>query len=207
MFARSSTILAQASMIDAGMAHVRDEVMPSMRGIDGYAGLSLMIDRESGRCIATSSWQSEEAMRASAGRVDDIRNRAADAFGGTAEVEEWEVGLMHRAHPAPDGACVRVTWTRAGDLSQIDRAIDVVKLGALPSVEQLEGFCSASLLVNRGNGRAVMAVTYDDRDALARTREQGAAVRASTIRDAGLEMLDVGEFELALAHLHVPEMV
>jgi heme-degrading monooxygenase HmoA len=206
VFARSSTIRAQASMIDAGIAHVRDEVMPAMRGIDGYAGLSLMVDRESGRCIATSSWQSEEAMRASVGQVDGIRNRAAEAFGGTAEVEEWEVGLMHRAHPAPDGAGVRCTWTRAGDVSQIDRAIDVFKLGALPKVEQLEGFCSASLLVNRGNGRAVAAVTYDDRDALARTRDQGAAVRAATIQEAGLEMLEVAEFELALAHLHVPEM-
>jgi hypothetical protein len=206
VFARSSTIQAETSMIDAGIAHVRDEVMPAMQVIDGYAGLSLMVDRESGRCIATSSWQSEEAMHASAGQVDGIRNRAAEVFGGMVEVEQWEVALMHRAHPAPDGACVRCTWTGAADPAQVDRAIDIFKLGAMPQLEQFEGFCSASLLVNRGNGRAVAAVTYIDREALVRTRDQGAALRTATSREAGLEILEIGEFELAVAHLHVPEM-
>lgn len=206
MFARSSTILANVSMIDAGIAYVRDEVMPSLRGFDGYGGLSLMVDRESGRCIATSSWQSEAAMRASAAQVDGIRSRAAEAFGATAQVEEWEVALMHRAHPAPEAACVRCTWTRAAEPSQIDRAIDVFKLGALPKVEQLDGFCSASLLINRGTGRSVAAVTYNDRDALVRARDQGLAIRTDMIKEVGLELLEVAEFELALAHLHVPEM-
>ncbi|MGO9226286.1 MAG: hypothetical protein ACLP4K_22360, partial [Mycobacterium sp.] len=64
MYARSSTIQAQPSSIDAGIAHVRDTVMPALGGVDGYTGLSLLVDRSSGRCIATSAWQSEEAMRA-----------------------------------------------------------------------------------------------------------------------------------------------
>lgn len=206
MFARSSTIRAQTSMIDAGIAHVRDEVMPAMQALGGYAGLSLVVDRDTGRCIATSSWRSAEDMQASAGTVNGIRDRAAEAFGGGAEVEEWEIAVMHRTHHSPDGACVRLTWARATDASQIDRAADVMRLGAVPRIEQLDGFCSVSMLINRSTGRTATAVTYSDRDAMTRTREQGAALRSATLGEAGLELIEVGEFDLALAHLHVPEM-
>ena len=65
MYARSTAIQAQPSSIDAGIAHVRDTVLPSLEGTDGCVGLSLLVDRKSGRCIATSSWESDEAMRAS----------------------------------------------------------------------------------------------------------------------------------------------
>src|SRR6201987_5132386 len=90
MYARSTTIQGQPSSIDDGIAHMRDSVMPALQGIDGCVGLSLLVDRTSGRCIATSSWESEEAMRASAEALQPIRDRAAELFGGGAQIEEWE---------------------------------------------------------------------------------------------------------------------
>ncbi len=98
MYARSTTIQAQPSSIDAGIAHVRDTVLPALEGTDGCLGLSLLVDRTSGRCIATSSWESEEAMRASEESIRPIRDRAAELFGGSAQVEEWEIAGMHRDH-------------------------------------------------------------------------------------------------------------
>ena len=37
-------------------------------------------------------------------------------------------------------------------------------------------------------------------------REAAASMRSATAKDAGAEVVDVGEFELVLAHLHVPEL-
>jgi hypothetical protein len=207
VFARSSTIHAQTSMIDAGIAHVRDTVMPAMSHLDGFVGLSLMVDRGSGRCIATSAWQSQDAMHASAERVTGIRDSAAEAFGGgAAEVEEWEVAVMHRAHHARPGTCMRATWT-SSDPARADEAMELFKFGTLAKIEDLPGFCSASLLINRGKGLAVVTVAYDDRAGLDNSRDPGAQVRDEAAREAAADVLDVGEFDLALGHLHVPEMV
>src|SRR5271170_675195 len=69
VYARSTTIQAQPLSVDIGIAHVRDVVMPALQEIEGCVGLSLLVDRQSGSCIATSAWESMQAMRASAGRV------------------------------------------------------------------------------------------------------------------------------------------
>jgi quinol monooxygenase YgiN len=206
VYARSTTIQAQPSSIDAGIAHVRDEVMPALREVEGCVGVSLLVDRQSGRCIATSSWESEEAMRGSGERVTPIRDRAAEMFGGTANIEEWEIAALHRDHRAPDGAGVRATWVNV-PAEQMDSGIEYFKSSVLPQLEELDGFCSASLLVNRASGRGVSSVTFDSLDAMERNRDQATALKIASIREAGVEELDEREFELALAHLRVPELV
>jgi quinol monooxygenase YgiN len=205
MYARATTIQAQPSSIDDGITHVRDEVMPALMGVEGCVGLSLLVDRDSGRCIATSAWQSEEAMHASAEQVRPIRDRAAALFGGSAQVNEWEIAVLHRNHHSHEGACVRATWMEV-DSAQMDGAIDVFRMTSLPAIEELEGFCSASLMVDRSSGRAVSSVTYDSYEAMERNREQAGTVRAAGAKQAGVNVLDVGEFVLAVAHLRVPEM-
>lgn len=209
MYARSTTIQAQPSSIDAGIAHIRDQVMPALQAIDGCVGVSLLVDRQSGRCIATSSWETQDAMHASAEQVRPIRDRAAEMFGGTATVEEWEIAVLHRDHRSHEGACVRAVWVK-GDPAQADQNVDYYKTSILPDLENLEGFCSASLMLDRASGRFVSCATYDSLEAMQRSREQARALRTARIQKAGvpeLEELDVCEFELALAHLRVPELV
>ena len=206
MYARSTTIYAQASFIDAGIAYVRDEVMPALEGIEGCIGLSLLVARRSGRCIATTAWQSLEEMHASEEQVRSRRERAAEIFGGSPQVQEWEIAVLHRDHRSREGACVRAAWLQV-DPAQADRAIETYKSSSLPAMENLDGFCSASLLVDRTSGRAVSSVTYDSLEALERNREQAKTIRTATTRQAGAEVLEVSEFELAIAHLRVPELV
>lgn len=206
MFARSSTINAQTARLDAGIAYVSDTVMPAMSHIPGFVGLSLMVNRDSGRCIASSAWRDEAAMKASSDRASAIRDGAATAFGGSAEVEEWEVVVMHRAHHARTGSCMRVTWL-AADPDSVDEAVETFKHGTLAKIEDLPGFCSASLMVNKGAGRAVVSVGYDDRDAMGLSRDPGARVRAEVSEATGSDVLDVAEFDLVIAHMHIPELV
>lgn len=205
MYARSTSIQAQPSNIDAGVTYVRDEVMPALAALDGFVGLSLLVDRESGRCIAASAWETEDAERSSAERVGPLRERAAEVFGGTATAETWEIGLLHRDHRSSDGACVRVTWLKVPP-DQADRAIDFYRSDVLPSLENLDGFCSASFLINRNSGRGVSTATFDSREAMDRNREQAKELRNTRTRELGADIVDIGEFDLAIAQLGVPEM-
>jgi hypothetical protein len=205
MYARSTTMQAQTSSIDDGIAYVRDTVMPALEALDGYIGVSLLVDRQSGRCIATSAWETEEAMRASAEAVRPVRERATEIFGGTADVEVWEIAGLHRDHRSADGACVRATWVKLNP-DQIERGVDFYKMTILPALEELEGFCSASLMIDRASGRGVACATFDSFDALQRDREQLDQLRATGSQEVSAEILDEGDFELALAHLRVPEM-
>jgi quinol monooxygenase YgiN len=205
VYARSTTIQAQPSSIDAGIAHVRDEVMPALQAMEGCIGVSLLVDRRSGRCIATSAWETEEAMRASGEWVTPIRDRAAEMFGGTADVDQWEIASMHRDHRSADGAGVRATWVRVPP-DQVDQGIEYYKSSVLPRLEDLDGFCSASLLIDRASGRGVSSVTFDSLDAMERNRDQATAIKNASMQEAGAGELDESEFELVLAHLRVPEL-
>jgi hypothetical protein len=176
-----------------------------LRSIDGFVGLSLLVDRTSGRCITTTAWQSEAAMHQSDAQTRPIRERVATNMGGRPEVEEWELAVLHRDHSSADGACVRVSWMQV-DPAQVDRGVDVYRMVSLPAMEHLDGFCSASLLVNRDSGRAVSSVTYDSLDAMRRSREQAGALRMTGASEVQAKMLDVGEFDLAIASLRAPEM-
>lgn len=205
MYARSTTIQAQPSKIDAGIAHVNNEIMPQLQGIEGFIGMSLLVDRQSGRCIATTAWRDDQALSGSAATVRPVRDRAVEVLGGTSsDVENWEIAVVHRDHQSADGACVRCAWLRT-DPGNVDQAIDAYRM-ALPRIEELDGFCSASLMVDRDSGRCVSTVTYDGADALRRSREQATMLRTSVAQQAGAEVMDVAEFELAMAHLRVPEL-
>ena len=205
MYARSTTIVAQPSSIDAGITHVSDEVMPALQGLEGYAGLSLLADRSSGRCIATTAWQSSEAMRASVESVLPIRDRVAEILGGSAKVEEWEIAVLYRDHGSNAGASVRTTWVRV-DPDRMDWVIDLYKRMVLAEVAKLRGFCGNSLLVNRGSGLTVSSSSFDSLEALEQNGDQLDRIRTAATTEGGAQVLDIGNFELAVARLGVPDI-
>ena len=206
MYARSTTMMA-GSNLGAGVDLIRDEVWPAVQAMEGCVGFSLMTEPDTGRMIATSSWRSEEEMWNSETAVREFRDRAQELMSAEPpQVEEWEIVTMHRDHHTGDGTCVRSTWTRV-PAELIDKATEYYKFAVLPQVEQLQGFCSASLMINRATGQGVSSVAFDSREAMEETREAGAGVRDLSRREAGVEILEVAEFELVMAHLHVPELV
>jgi hypothetical protein len=206
MYARSTTIHGDPGSVDDGITYVRDEVMPIARGMEGCVGLSMLADRESGHCIVTTSWQDVAALRSSQDGVRSAAERTVEILGGRPEMQEWEIAAMHRVHESHHGAASRVTWLRT-DPGSVNRAVDAVRLSLMPKLEDLAGFCSVSVMVRRDDGLTVAAVSYDNRADLERANEGAREFREEFAPSLGIEVTDTAEFDVAIAHLRVPETI
>lgn len=206
MYARSITVMGDPSTMDEGVAYVRDEVMPTVTTLEDCVGLSMLVDRESGQSIVTSSWLTEESMMASDLHLAPLRRRGGEIMGGTPTVETWEVAVMHRRETAPESACCRVIWMRLGQ-ADVDRGLDIYRSAMLPEIESIDGFCSASLMIDRRAGRACSTTTYTSRASMEASRDRAWTIRDAGVRDAGVDVMDAAECDLVIAHLRLPELV
>ena len=60
--------------------------------MDGFSGVIGLADRQSGRVVSVTLWETEEAMRASEEATNRLRENSAEATGETiAGVERYEV--------------------------------------------------------------------------------------------------------------------
>jgi quinol monooxygenase YgiN len=209
MYARSTTFRGDPNAIDDLIACTRDEVLPAVRQMDGNVGLSVLVDRRTGRCIVTTSWDGAESMHHSAEAIRPLREaalRTVHAVASETEVAEWQVGVLHRVCSTPEDAACRVVRTK-GPIGQEVRIIDGFRTLIVPRIDDLAGFCSVSLLVARHTGRGAIATVYEDRQAMSRSMGQAQAMRQEFTEHLGLHVTDVAEFDVVLAHLRAPETV
>lgn len=204
MHARSTTITGDPASVGDTITYVRETVMPMLASMDGCLGLSLVVDREIGRVIATSSWHDEEAMHAGDRALGPMRAEGGKILGGSPHIEEWEVEMMHRDHATGADSCCRVTWARPADL---DTFVAAWREQMLPRIEAMPEFAGVSMLVQRASRRVCVTVAFDSRAGVLATREDAALLREHAVVHLDAEILDLAEMDLEIAHLRVPELV
>lgn len=62
--ARTVSVLAQPGKIDEIARIMRESVLPAARQQPGFRGLLFLLDRSTGKCIATSQWATEADLKA-----------------------------------------------------------------------------------------------------------------------------------------------
>ena len=205
MHVRSTTVMGDPTSIEDGVAYLRDKVMQTLQTTEGCLGLSMLADRETGRCIASTAWKSDDAMRATEHKLQASRSSFALAVGGDhPDVQQWEIALVHREHPAGDGAGAQVAWARIQP-NHVDALVDAYRENLMPKLSGLPGFCSLSFMVDRRNGRTVSVTCFEDPEALSRVRKEARSMREQFAQAMSARIVDVAEMELTLAHLGVPE--
>ena len=94
MHARVTTLDMEPANVDQVRDRLESEDVPEFQKLDGYKGMTLLTDRQSGKTVAITFWESEDALRGSEEAVKDARRRAAEGGGGgEPQVERFEVIL------------------------------------------------------------------------------------------------------------------
>jgi heme-degrading monooxygenase HmoA len=95
MFARVSTFQGSPDQTAEGIRITRERILPLARLQDGFKGIYLLFDRESGRSLAITLWETEEDMKASEDAALRARTESAEAAGEIIlGVERYEVALQ-----------------------------------------------------------------------------------------------------------------
>ncbi len=94
MFARVSTFQGPPDQTAEGIRVAREQILPTARLMDGFKGIYLLFDRESGRSLSITLWETEADMQASEAAASRARAESAEASGETVVgVERYEVAL------------------------------------------------------------------------------------------------------------------
>jgi heme-degrading monooxygenase HmoA len=101
MFARVSTYEGRPERLDEMRHEGVEHVLPALEMQDGYSGGLVLADRQSGKVLAVTLWENEQAMDATEDASHWLRIFSAEASGGTiCSVERYEV-LFSRIQEAP----------------------------------------------------------------------------------------------------------
>jgi heme-degrading monooxygenase HmoA len=94
VFARVSTYTGTSDEIDEAIRHVRENTLSKLKQLDGYKGAYFLVDRQNGKSLAVTLWESEEAMGTSEEEANSLRSEVADALGTQmVGVERYEVAV------------------------------------------------------------------------------------------------------------------
>jgi len=95
MFARVSTYEGSPDHTAEGLRVAREQVLPAAKLMDGFKGIYLLYDRESGKSLSLTLWETEADMHASEEAANRVRAQSAEASGERViNVERYEVTLQ-----------------------------------------------------------------------------------------------------------------
>jgi heme-degrading monooxygenase HmoA len=90
MFARVSTYQGEAEDLVEGFSGQTD----ALEKVDGFDGAYFLIDRQSGKAMSVTLWESEAAMKESAEQANRMREEATQPSGASIQsVEGYEVAI------------------------------------------------------------------------------------------------------------------
>lgn len=101
--ARVSRLEGDPGKIDEATQRAVQDILPRVRQLPGFQGAIAMVDRDKGRTLLVTLWESAEKMRSSEEQADKLRQESAEAGRGrVVGVERYEV--MYAKLPAAVGA-------------------------------------------------------------------------------------------------------
>jgi heme-degrading monooxygenase HmoA len=101
MFARASTMIGSPAKADEATSVLAGQVAPQMQQIEGFSGIIGLVDRETGKSLVITLWETQEALEASEEIANKLRATAATELGSveTPTIDRYEVVLQDVRSP------------------------------------------------------------------------------------------------------------
>ncbi|MGB3633671.1 MAG: hypothetical protein WA982_06495 [Rubrobacteraceae bacterium] len=94
MFARVSAFQGSLEQTAEGIRMAREQILPAARLQEGFEGIYLLFDPETGRSLSITLWETQEDMKASEDAANQARSESVRVAGDTiVSVERYEVAL------------------------------------------------------------------------------------------------------------------
>jgi heme-degrading monooxygenase HmoA len=91
MHARIGTWHGGGAELERWIERSREEVLPQVRAVAGSTGVLLLLDRENGRALTITLWESEQAMQESEERRAALQQGTTTVSGARVETTRYEV--------------------------------------------------------------------------------------------------------------------
>jgi heme-degrading monooxygenase HmoA len=96
-FVRSVTVNGDPDKLDAGIVSIRNHVLPLLKAQKGYRATIASVDRQTGRLVASTVWETKADLDASESKLAGPRAEAAKAAGAgpnDVQVEIFETAFV-----------------------------------------------------------------------------------------------------------------
>ncbi len=155
MHARVSTRQIQSGQMDEAIRILRDDTLPPVRERSGFKGGLVLADRNMGKLVTISLWDTEADLRASdpPGYVDAVASGAA-----VREIYEVSVQETMPSGGQPSHARVAIAQVQPG---RMDEMISILRDTNYPAYKQDQGFKGALLLTDPNTGKGISILLWE----------------------------------------------
>jgi hypothetical protein len=198
MFVRTIYATGDPAKIDIAIRALNTGGRELLEERPGYRGAGVFVDRELGKLLGMSWWDSVEARRNSDQVMREHRGDLLEPFAGTLTVQNFEAVVHHVVQPPRIGGGLRVTRVEF-EPGDADLIAETFRSTVVPRLETLPGLARAGLLIDRERGVGQAGILFVDRESMAAARGGQAAARHEGAAKAPVNVVGLEEFEVVHA--------
>jgi heme-degrading monooxygenase HmoA len=200
MFVRIVYATGDPGKIDQAAEGLNTEGRRLLADQPGYRGFGLFVDRDLGKLLVSTWWETEEAREGSNDRLRQRRAEILEPFAATVAVDNYEAVVLHTAQQPGTGAAMRMTRVEF-DPSDAELFADTFGSTVLPKLETLPGLARATLMLDKARGRGLVGAIFTDRKALAASRAGQASARHEGTAKAHVTVIGLEEFDVVASEV------
>ncbi|MFF5024623.1 hypothetical protein [Streptomyces collinus] len=202
MFVRTIYVTGDPTKIDAAVRALNTEGRDLLEERPGYRGAGVFVDRELGKLLGVSQWDTPQQRHNSDLVMREHRTSMLGPFAGTLTVENFESVVRHSVQAPRVGGGLSLTRVEF-DPADADLFADTFRATALPRYETLPGVARSVLLLDREHGTGRVGILFTDRESMAASRGGQAAARHEGAAKAHVRVVGLEEFEIVHADGHL----